>query len=706
MGIVLILAIIGSMSILDKSKVDDGATNTPQLTNNTKARTPSTITSADIKAPEISIAPQTNDKTIPLKQTIIKANKDNFQPTLEGEQTKAEKLAEETKRQADAIKYGILKLRTINPENQKSLLANYIVFNNKNIKIAESNNTNSASYRLAVGSYKVISTLAKSNNSIERETKPVQSTKTIIINAQKLTNEVFELEPPLTIGILQVSAINAKNKQAMKANFIIQKENGEAVASRKNVTHSLFKLKAGSYKVTVKSGNNSDFRTIVVEPGESATEIFKLQETFSQGKAFIHVLDIANNKPVQADIEISDAKGKIIQALKEVSQTEIALVAGNYKIKVTGSKGVSSKNITIIAGQSSNQTFRIDSPLKTSKIDSVKISDNVRITAVGENTNNKEVAPKTIENDKNISKIEGTLKLFAQNGVDRKPIKSNFYVQTPNGKHLAKKIYANSAEFKLKPGKYRITVRSNNRNNIVRNIQISTNQTLTEVFALQRNNPAATSSKHEKTPKTPPVQPNSAIPNGFLNVSMRPAKRTHFVIANSKGKKIVELTSVPSGNFKLDTGLYTVTAILNGQQRIQNIQVYKDKTTRLNFNASDFPNNIIRKNIPQKGGLRSRIIDSNGRPLRGNLTVTNLRGQIVAKANNVTYGEFDLPAVPHTVTVNYQGLSGSEKVKIRAGKITIQTFTISPNSTTKTTATKNARDILRDKVKEELRRIF
>jgi len=191
---------------------------------------------------------------------------------------------------------------------------------------------------------------------------------------------------------------------------------------------------------------------------------------------------------------------------------------------------------------------------------------------------------------------------------------------------------------------------------------------------------------------------------------MHPTKKTHFIITNKKGKKIVELTSVPSGNFKLDTGTYTVTAILNGQRRKQNIQVHQGKTSQLSFNTSNFQKNTVAKTAIQKGGLRSQIVDNNGRPLRGNLTVTNLRGQIVARANSVTFGVFDLPAVPHTITVNYQGLSGSERVNITAGKTTVQTFTISPNNTDEksgpTQKPRDAKSILREKLKEELQRIF
>ena len=693
MGIILILAIVGTMSMMNKGSHGDN--NITQI--------PST-TAPEIKAPDINIAPQTPAETTPLEPvetqseiTPNPAQTSEYKPVLEGEKTAAEQKAAE---EAAKPKFGILKLTTINPNNKENLTADYVVYDDKDTKIAESNNSSAASYRLPVGTYKVVTTLSKST-STTRNTEPVQSTQTIVINANKISDEVFELEPPTTIGVLQVSATNANNKQSMKANFIVQDEKGETVASRNNVSRTLFKLKAGSYKVTVRSGNNSDFRTIVVDPGESTNEIFKLQESFLQGKVLVRIFETNSNKPVIADIEITTVNGKKVQQLKSVSQTEIALPAGQYTVKATSLNGQLNKNINVTAGQAINQIFRFDTP-ETSTTDAVTITDDVKITGV-EPEVTPPTTPETIEPvrpdtsvaDTDTKKEVGYLKLFARNDNTQKPIKSNFYVQTLNGKHIDKKIYANSAEFSLKPGTYKVTVRSKGRKNIVRKIEISADQTINEAFSLQSMQaPAVTADNNQKADlpvrSTEPPKPEktpTVIPNGFLNVAMQPARNTHFIIANRKGKKIVELTSVPSGNFKLDTGLYIVTAIHNGQRRKQTIQVHQGKTARLNFNLADFqttqvnqpPTKKVANNAIHKGVLKSHIVDNTGRHLKGNLTVTNLQGQVVARSNGVSVGVFDLPAVPHTIIVNYQGLKGSEKVNITAGQTTIQTFTIAPN---------------------------
>lgn len=720
-GIVLLLAIVGTMSILDTGKNNETAQNTNIPV----------IEPANIPAPSISVAsssPNAETQTEATAEATTETKPDEFKPTLEGEKTEEEKTAEIEKQAEPVVNYGMLKVGAVNPSNQERLKADYIIFNDENKKVAESKSTEGTSFRLPVGQYKVVTTLSKPTDSA-RTTEPVQTTEFVSIRADSTSNQTFELEPPPTIGVLQVSATDAKSGQAMKASFIVQKEDGETVATRQNVTNSLFKLKAGSYKVTVNSGKNSDFRTIVVEPGESTQEVFKLQEAFSLGKVLVRIFEVNSNKPVRADIMIATTDGTTVQELKSVFQTEISLPAGNYSIRVTGPDGQSNKIITVTAGQAISEIFRFDTPTGDETPNEVQITDNVKITGTEqadevppEQTTPSE-DPEAEQSQEEEQLTQGSLKLFAQNDDDQQAIKSNFYVQTPNGKHIAKKIYANSAEFNLEPGVYKITVRSKNRSNIVRTVQVHAGENISESFSLRKNikeiNNQEDTTSPVSTPPVPVLAPpkpvkNTAIPNGFLAVNMRPARKTHFVVTSKSGKKIVELTSVPSANFKLDTGNYVVTAIHNKVRRRKNVSVREGQTSRVSFNAEDFQANSPQTTAITKGILRSRILDRSGRPLRGNLTVTNMQGQVVARANGVTVGVFDLPPSSHTVIVDYQGLRGSERVNIKARETTVQTFTIAPNSAPppvnnqapQKTENQNIKDILRNKLEEEIRKQF
>lgn len=730
-GIVLILAIVGSMSLLNdnQSSHTTEQVDSPPVTieaplismnpnsEKTTSETGTEVTQADL-----------TENTSEVQQPEIQTD-EGMKPVLEGEKTEEEIKAE----QEATIQYGLLKLSTINPQNKEKLKANFAIYDLEDKKIAESTDTDNASYRLATGKYKVVTTLSKTNNETGRSTPLVQKSQYITIVAETITNKEFKLEPPSINGVLQVAAIFASNKQPMKANFIIQKENGETVATRNNVTNSLFKLKAGSYKVTVRSGNNSDFRTVVVEAGESADEIFKLQESFSQGRVLVRIFDTQSSTPVRGDIAIITHKGKIVQELKAVSRTEISLSAGSYKIQVTGPNGQSSKIITVTAGQALNEIFRFDapSPDKTPE-QSTQVTDNVTIKAVDQSpdepdniTQNNQPVDETNDISKNDEtsndeakqqeqSTQGSLRLFARNAENGKPLKSNFYIQTTTGKHLAKKVYADSAKFFLKPGTYKVTVRSKNRKNLVKTIRITANQNINDTFSLTLPNaPTARPLQTLAPPK--PVKNPAIVPNGFLKVAMLPTGKlqvtknslnTHFIVTKNSGQKVVELTSVPSGNFKLDIGTYVVTAIYKNKRRTQKVKVRTGKTTQVNFNSGDF------QTTKQKGVLRSRIVNSAGQPLKANLIVTNMRGQVVARANDVSTGVFDLPPAPYNINIKYQGLNSSEIVHIVTGETTVQTFTVAPNNAPPSKNTpvrqpnRDKNDKLKDKLKEELHRIF
>lgn len=688
-GVVLILAILGALSIFDnKPDSSNSSKNLPSSTNN------------NIDAPEIRITTPTSTQD----QDSQKLGSTESNQTIETlDDTDKELIADNNNEkqtlELERNQYGMLSLSSINPDNQNQLIADYEIYNKDGVKVAESKRSENTSYRLPTGKYKVISTLVQQESTLGRIPTVISKTQLINVSANETTDYKFQLQPPPTIGVLQVSA--KINNQAIRANFIIQNEKGETVASRNNVTNSLFKLKAGSYRVSVRSGATTDFRTVVVDGGESTEEIFTLKESFQQGRVLVRVFDTKSSTPVYADIEISDARGKAVQSLRSVNKTELSLAAGNYTVKVTAPNEQSTKRINVIAGQVVNEIFRFTAPIQTN--DS-QVSNNNK----PEVSNDKNL--ETIQTDPN---AKGTLRLIALNEKDRKALKSNFYVQTLAGKHLNKSIYKDSTEFSLAPGTYKITVRSKNRKNQVKNIQVIANQTISETFIMRSSLTNSQTNSNTVTLAPPkPARDPAQIPNGFLSVRMlsnanRPVKKgelnTHFIVKTLSGRKIVELTSVSSGNFKLDTGEYIVSAIHNKNRQDKRVTIRQNQNSQIIFNSESFK-------LP-KGILQSRIIDSSGRPLRGNLSVTNLQGKIVASANNASMAKFELPPREYRINVDFRGLQGSENIRIRSGETTAQTFTIASDRSLESNqpTSKNKPDIrkiLEEKAKEELRRLF
>ncbi len=709
-GVVLIMAIIGTMSLLNNG-------NPLSTLSNSNTNSHSTEQKKQIESPEITLNPDTTTQTnnsatigdlnAEIKDDEYASNTETSpelnKPILENERTAQEIKAE----QAPVIDFGMMELNAINPNNNNALKTNFVVFDKNNTKVAESKDSSSASYRLPTGQYKVETTLMRIDEATNQSIPVLTKSRYIIVRTNSTSRQTFELEPPATTGVLQVSAnINDKN---VRANFVIQKINGEVVASRNNVTNSLFKLNSGTYKVSVNSGNSKDFRSVEIKAGESIQTVFDLKEVATQGKLLVRVFDTRSSNPVRADIKIMASDGKIVQDLKAITQTELSLASGNYRISVIGPNGTSNRNIKVSPNQSLNEIFRFES-----KDISNQSQTNTNTTQINENVS---IKPVENQNEKPASSIDQgskvTLSINAQDQATKRPIKSNIYIQTVTGKHLDKKTYVDSASFNLEPGVYKVTVRSKNRQNNVKTIRLSQNQNINETFLMLKPNTDVTQTIPSKpTPNSgqvPKPAINKAIQTGFLNISMQAPNnqqagtdlRSHFIVSTLAGQKIVELTSVKVGNFKLDMGEYVVTAIRNKKRQTRRITVRPNQNTRLAFNTSEF--------LAAKGVLRSQIVNESGRPLKGNLTVTNMSGQIVARANNVSSAVFNLPPERHSIRVNFQGLTGSELVNISSNETTVQTFTIAPQQNNNGQQRNNSRDIkeiLKEKIRKEIKRTF
>lgn len=708
-GVVLIMAIIGTMSLLEKDKPE-----VPTITGAPSTSNPSSSSTT----PEITLNPQNNTQTTsndasstpPIGDLTDSTTTQSQTPTSTAQADKPTLVEENT---TPAVNYGMMLLSAVNANNQQSLKANFVVYDKDNNKVAQSLAASNPSYRLPAGQYKVESTLTRIDEATQKVVPVATKSRYIIVRANSTSSKAFEFEPPANIGVLQVTA--KQNGQTVRANFIVQKADGELVASRSNVTNSLFKLPTGTYKVSVTQGDSRDFKSVEVKSGESTQTVFNLKgETIQQGRLIVRILDTRSDNAVRADINIVDNTGKTIQDLKAATQTELLLATGEYQIRISGANGTATKRLSIRPNQTLNEIFRVDTTA-LSDTQTPATTDQTATTSPNNNTTNQATnnTNNTVQINDNVTikpvtptdaPVEQTsstsLRITALDEATKRPIKSNIYIQTLTGKHLDKRTYVEGAQFQLAPGVYRVTVRAKNRNNTVKTIRINANQTIDETFLMvnpdtpsaptlaqnnnaNSNNATNPTSTGNITPapftlnkQSPSVAPQ-AIETGLLSVLMRAPQNqrntnlnTNFIINTAAGKKIVELTSVPSGNFKLDVGNYDVTAIYNNKRRTQRVQVRPNQRAQLVFNTTDF--------LAAKGTLRSRIVDETGRPIKGNLIVSNRAGQIVARANNVSSAVFKLPPVPHTISVNIQGLSGSEAVNIVSDETTVQTFTVAP----------------------------
>lgn len=738
-GIVLLLAVIGLLNISGKNNeiapdqteitAPTISVNTPDSSIQTDSISDQTISNDPNNIPALS-TPDSNDqlnKDSNKEDATVENVKDTYKPEIIEE----------------PIIYGTLNISAIQSKNGTSQKVDFLIYDSNNKQVATSKDKATASFHLPTGRYIAITLLGDQ-----------RKTQTILVQKDKTSTTTVKVQAPINTGILQVSAVLNKTNKPQKTSFTIQDQNGNTVGQRQQVSSTLFKLKAGTYRVLANNDNLSEERTVVIEAGSSSKEIFRLKkQPSSLGKVVVKALEEDTNNTIRADFVIATQNGKLIQQFNSVPNAELALSAGRYQIRATGPSGQSSRNITIIAGQRTSEVFRFRHPVTEPPASSPQTSQPQAEIVDIKNQPNTEAPvvastpPEIVTQDSPAVLSKGLLKLSAVSASNKKPVKSNFYIQTPNGKHIAREIYKNSASFNLEKGIYKITIKSKNMKTITKTMTVNPDSKLNQIFAmhnLAENTPPEPIVSNAPIIKNSPNTPRQGVPPtrnapiytnsipvkapvgvGSLVLNMQPARNlktsrnallSNFEIKTKSGKNIAQINKVQHATVKLDEGEYTVTAKLRGRKKSKSFRIQNSQATRVSFKSSDFSSINNQPNRATRLGLLvSKVIDNNGRPLKGNLTVTNLKGKVVYRANNVSIAKFELPAQPHTVNIKHDGLSGSERVNIIAGETTVQTFTIASNPAQQTNHSRNnqrktpsgreLRDALKDKLEEELKRI-
>jgi len=546
--------------------------------------------------------------------------------------------------------------------------------------------------------------------------------RTIVIDAGGSSKEVFRLQEASKQGKLLVRALEGRSDNKVAVNISISNENDEVIHKFSDISQTEITLPVGNYSIKVSTNYAHANKNIHVAAGKTLNEIFRFEppepapstepvneEPLAKKEPSANEEPSANKKPL-ADKEPSASKQPADD--KELAVKENQATA-EQPASLSENKPATSNNDTAEKKTSEPEKAAVTTDEKSEEETppkEVAITDDVKITAVDTSKIKNDLSK--VEKTQKAKDLRGSIKIIAKNSSDSSPIKSNFYIQTLSGKHIAKKIYVDTAKFELEPGTYKVTVRANKRNNVVKTLEVRPNKVLTTTFLLEKTRSSSPKATQTSAPKTssraPQPSPVSNSGTGFLRVLMRPSGNmrandnrlnSHFVVYKKSGEKVVELLDVKRANFKLDVGEYKVTAINSHSAKSQTISIRSSQVTNISFNLADFkqapkratppkqaPQNTPRRSQPQrqqpannvvlKGGLRSHIVNQAGQHLKGNLTVRDKLGRVVARANNVSVGVFNLPPARYTIVLEYRGLRGSEKVNIITGETTVQTFTL------------------------------
>ncbi|PIE02180.1 MAG: hypothetical protein CSA79_00140, partial [Thiothrix nivea] len=270
----------------------------------------------------------------------------------------------------------------------------------------------------------------------------------------------------------------------------------------------------------------------------------------------------APNRQVKGQFVIRDAQDQVVANIKDADTASFDLSPGFYEVTAIADGKKSARMVRIVTGEFVTENFILPSA-----------TPQPVAQQAGQQTGQQQATPRGT----------GRLSVRVQAATTRAPLKSNIYVQLPNGQHIAKKNYSEAAEFVLRPGSYKVTVKTQGKVDIVRNIAIKANGHVQQVFEMK--SPAAQAS----TQPAPPVE-------GTLRMALQaPAgqnlSRGRFVVHDAQGNRVKRMRGVSNAEVKLKPGRYDVTAVHLGSRLHQQVEVAQGKTSHVTFNISDFPRN-------------------------------------------------------------------------------------------------------------------
>lgn len=415
------------------------------------------------------------------------------------------------------------------------------------------------------------------------------------------------------------------------------------------------------------------------------------------GKLGLTIVDISSpNGEIDGEFLVYDTDGVQVASYSGSETTNFSLPPGKYLAKVKANGKEASRLLEVYADKLTNARFEMPtSPVSTAT------------TTVPQ--------PQTQANPV-ATNANGQVFIAVRAAEGNRSIRSNIYVQKQNGQHVAKSNYVDGAEFSLEPGAYKITVKSEGRQEATRTIQVSANGIVRETIILNAVGNAPIPPQQAQ----PTVQPQPApqqIQQGLLRLRLNTGEglpdQARFVIRNRAGERVATVGPAPNGEINLPAGTYEVTAGIQGLRQSRMIEIGNGRVSEIVFAATEIigqnsmpvpvppsveplqqGGQVPQQQVPaqqvpqqqapaQQNGGRLNLYAISGvdrKPMRVNFTVMTMQGQPIQSFNNVSSAELRVPPQPVQVRINYQSMNGTEVINVLPDQPTEYTFTISPSN--------------------------
>lgn len=450
-----------------------------------------------------------------------------------------------------AVEFGTLTLSTINSINGAATNSDFLIENSQGVAIALVKDTSSSTLSLPVGDYKI--TVSNAGQKIVRF---------LGVKTDKNGAEVFEMDVPVLDGEALVTDAAAPDSQVN-----VTSETGAEV----NAAES-------SEDPSVESPEVTDSEVVVLEDNTSNTGTIELTESTEQqtkaiGGLRLSALTEQGKRPTEVSFTVQRLSGELVETIQNVKTQQLSLPAGKYRVTAKTATSSVVKEIEVLATRGVHEIFLISST-GTQQTSPVTPASPSSIAPVSESSNTNGVTAPTT------SSKPGQLELFAQNATNNSPVKSNFYVQMPNGKMVASKVYVDSIGYKLAAGQYKVIVRATGFKDESVMLNVRPDQTRRETFKLKAIKQQPVS---QATPSASSSATQNAVPAyggltvNIVSASDRSALLANIVITQRDGTPLKQAFGVASASFDLPPREFVIRVTYRGFTTNHPVNIVKGK---------------------------------------------------------------------------------------------------------------------------------
>ena len=286
------------------------------------------------------------------------------------------------------------------------------------------------------------------------------------------------------LGSLRLSASTKAGRRPVNANFLIEKLNGEDVASARDTKTKAFRVPFGQYRVTAKIGNVTEAAIVNLTPAKGVHHIFlmpaagtsstpqtptpSIPTTSNNASGALGSLRLSastkvGRRPVNANFLIEGLDNNVVEIANNLKTKAFRVPFGRYRVTAKIGAIVETANINLTPQKGIHHIFLM-SPTSSSPATTPPATASLSTPPAN-------------------SLGLGSLRLSASTQQGRRPVAVDLFINKPNGDAIRSVRGVTTQLFKIPAGQYRVSARAGSKV-LTENINLSANRGIHHIFLI------------------------------------------------------------------------------------------------------------------------------------------------------------------------------------------------------------------------------